>query len=372
MPRGSFTNESGRSKTRTGIDEANIWVMSSVAYTEHFNPRAAAAEDLAYLRSLPGVLAASQTDSIPFSNTGNSTDLWTNPAQQGAARSFNAIAIDERGLDALGVRLVAGRNFRSDEILPALTETNMTEFVPEVIITRAVAESLFPRENALGKNVFDGAGSPASIVGIVENFIGTAVSEVRRPDWVMLIPRAPPPDEMIYLVRTRAGSGDATLLAAETHLASSNPDRILKFVRPLQSYKNRYLMADTNMAVFLVTTIALVVLTTGVGIFGLANFNVSTRTRQIGIRRALGARKRDIWRSFMQENGLLTAIGIVIGAILGLLASEQLFRLNQLPRLSGWYLLGGAVLLVGIGQLATWLPARKAANQSPSVATRSG
>jgi putative ABC transport system permease protein len=115
---------------------------------------------------------------------------------------------------------------------------------------------------------------------------------------------------------------------------------------------------------------ALVIGVTCLGIFALATFNVSTRTKQIGTRRAVGARRRDIVRYFLVENALVTGGGVVVGCALALAVGYWLSVQYALPRLNLYYLVGGVLALWGIGQLAAWQPARRAAAVPPSVATR--
>jgi putative ABC transport system permease protein len=124
------------------------------------------------------------------------------------------------------------------------------------------------------------------------------------------------------------------------------------------------------MSIYLGTVLALIVAVTCLGIFALATFNVSTRTKQIGTRRAVGARRRDIVRYFLVENALITSTGVVVGCALALAAGYWLSLQYALPRLNLYFLVGGVLLLWAIGQLAAWQPARRAATVPPSVATR--
>ena len=101
-------------------------------------------------------------------------------------------------------------------------------------------------------------------------------------------------------------------IAAE-HLATSNPDRVIKSVRSVELYKREVFLTERITAICLVIVTVLLLAIAALGIFGLATFNVSTRTKQIGTRRAVGARKRDIIRHFLIENGLITSAGVVVG-----------------------------------------------------------
>ncbi|MBV8878096.1 MAG: FtsX-like permease family protein [Gammaproteobacteria bacterium] len=354
----------------TGIDENNILVVESAGFTPRFNQTASVQEDLAYLRAAPGVIAATATNSIPLSNGGNNDSLVTRP---GTARHgyINDIEVDEQGLDTLGVRLIAGRNFRHQEIQPALTRNDAAHFVPVIIVSRALGEYLFPQQNPLGKQVWDAFDHPATIIGVVDPVMG-AFPASDHPERVFFLPRMP--DEFIvvrYLVRTQPGERDTVARLIESHLASSNPDRVLNFVRPLSYFKNLSYLGDSSMELYLVTVTALVIAVTSLGVFALATFNVSTRTKQIGTRRAVGARRRDVVQYFMVENGLITSAGVLAGCGLALAAGYWLSVRYALPRLELYYLVGGVVLLWAIGQLAAWQPARRAASVQPSVATRS-
>jgi putative ABC transport system permease protein len=353
----------------TGIDEQNILVVQSAGFTGRFRQTASVREDLAYLRGLSGVIAATATNSIPLSSGGNSDSLVTRPEAQRTGY-INDLEIDEQGLDALGVKLVAGRNFRHDEIQPALTKNDAFRFVPQIIVSRALGEQLFPSQSPLGKQVYDAANHAATIIGVVDPVMGNFPSS-EHPDWVFFLPRLP--DEFIvvrYLVRTQPGQRDRLWRIVESHLARSNPDRVVNFVRPLTYFKNLSYLGDSTMEIYLLTVTGLVIAVTCLGVFALATFNVSTRTKQIGTRRAVGARRRDIVRYFLIENGLITSAGVVVGCALALGTGYGLSLQYALPRLNLYYLVGGVLALWAIGQLAAWQPARRAARVSPSVATR--
>src|SRR5690606_10800475 len=110
---------------------------------------------------------------------------------------------------------------------------------------------------------------------------------------------------------------------------------------------------------------------TALGIVGLASFWVQQRTKQIGVRRALGATRGQILRYFQTENFLLATIGIVIGMLLAFAINQMLMSRYALPRLPLSYLPVGALVLWLLGQVAVLGPARRAAAVPPAVATRS-
>ena len=112
----------------TGIDVANIFVVSSSGFTERYQLVPSVEEDLAYLRGVPGVVAVTTANAIPLSGSGSAQTLVTTPGKH-SSDSMNYFEINEQGLDALGVHLVAGRNFRHDEIEPPVTKNDGSRFV---------------------------------------------------------------------------------------------------------------------------------------------------------------------------------------------------------------------------------------------------
>ena len=226
--------------------------------------------------------------------------------------------MDEHELNTMGLRLIAGRNFRAEEILQPFSPAHPDAFVPQIILTKKAAESVFPKQNALGKTVYDGEGRPATVIGIVEDMLGTWPNTPQAPQSVAFFPRLP----LITASTTWCAPGQGSAMRSCAQWKRTwrppNPDRVIRSVKPLSSIKRIVYLGDRNMAIFLATVTVLLVAITSLGIFGLATFNVSTRTKQIGTRRAVGARRGDIIRYFMVENGLITTAGVVVGCALAL------------------------------------------------------
>jgi putative ABC transport system permease protein len=350
----------------TGMDDANLFALESAGFKDNFNYTASLREDLSYLRSLPGVVAATPTNSIPLSLGGRTLEIWSPPDRKGRSAEIDGFNMDEQGLKTLGARLLAGRDFRVNEVLPP-PNADMT---PQLIVTRAVAQRLFPDETALGRTVYDGLGKPGTIVGILDDMIGIGWDGLESVVQVAIFPVLSPSRDLDYLVRTAPGRRDAIMRAAEEHLSASNANRVIKNVHSLEYYKKWLYINDRAMEIFLITVTALLVAVACLGIFALATFNVSTRTKQIGTRRAVGARRIDIVRYFLVENALITTAGVVAGCLLALGVGYWLSVQYALPRLDLYYLVGGVLLLWAVSQLAAWQPARRAATVPPSVATR--
>lgn len=354
----------------TGIDDANLFVIDSSSFTSRYDYATSVREDLAYLRGLNGVIAATPTNGMPLSGSGTGSTLYKAPGHRFSdGVDAYVYQMDEQGLQTLGAHLIAGRNFRKEEILPPMRADDQMRPVRQVLVTQEMAQALFPDANALGKVTYDPFGRPITIIGVTNNIVGPwiTVDYGRR---AFFTPEQPLLYGFRYLVRTQPGRRDEIMRIAEEHLSQSDPNRVIKSVHSLELYEKATFLNERITAIAMVVVTALLLAIAALGIFGLATFNVTTRTKQIGTRRAVGARKRDIVRHFLVENGLITTSGIVVGCALALGLGYELSRQYNLPRLDLYYLVGGVLVLWVLGQLAARQPAGRAAAISPSVATR--
>jgi putative ABC transport system permease protein len=352
----------------TAIDDRNIFVVASTGFTKDYDPLAATREDLAYLRSVPGIVGATPVNAIPLSGGGSATNLNDVPRQPAKGKNGNYFMIDEQGLNTLGLKLIAGRAFNANDVLPPTKSVQQLQ-TSQILVSKAMADALFPKGDALGKTVYEVDDRPMTIIGITDSMLGSWVWS-DHPNWVFFTPQIPSGNDIRYLVRAEPGRRDALMRVVEEHLTKSNPGRSINYVRTLEIYKERSYLSDRNMGIFLASVTTLLLAITSLGIFGLATFNVSTRTKQIGTRRAVGARRGDIVRYFLVENWLITSAGVVVGCLMGLGVGYWLSSEYQLPRIDLYYLVLGALALWVIGLMAAWQPARKAAKVSPALAAR--
>jgi putative ABC transport system permease protein len=354
----------------TGFDVESTFAIASAGFAHDFDFQANLDADLAYLRSVPGVIAATASNSVPMLGQGGSSmTLATKPNDELHGLLGRTFEVDEQGLAALGVQLIAGRDFRATEIMPS-AESVTANVPPQIIITQSLAKALFPDGSALGKTVYDPSDVTATIIGIIAGLRDVA-SDRAQSEWAIIMPRRPTgPLANNYIVRTQPGRRDAVMRVVEEHILASNPTRMVAWIRSLGDIQRRTFIADRSMGIVLSIVTVLLLVVTAIGIFGLATFNVSTRTRQIGTRRALGARRLDIIRFFMLENWLISTAAFVIGCPLALAAGYWLSREYALPRLNLAYLVGGVLALWILGLIAVFQPAKRAAAVSPAEATR--
>jgi putative ABC transport system permease protein len=351
-----------------GFDTRDTFVISVAPLSKQFNIASAEREDLTYLRALPDVAAATVTNGRPLTNDGTSTELGRTADVSGALARTSMLPMDEQGLHALGVPLVAGRDFRPEEIV-ADSATTAPQHGSEIIVTESLARALFPHGQALGGTVYEYSNEPLTIIGIARDFMGP---QMGNPAYNVFIEPAASGDYGFYelLVRARPGRRDAVLSVAKQHIAAAHPDGAVEFSQTLADAQRDLDAGNRNMAIFLCAVTAAMLAVCCLGLFGLTAFNVSSRTKQIGVRRAVGARKRDIVAYFLAESALILGAGAVLGSVLALALGQWLSDHYGEPRLDLPYVAASIVTLWAVGQLAAWQPARRAAAVPPSVATR--
>jgi len=357
----------------SGIDEANTFAVVSQSFSQYDNEKMKVLidEDLAIIRGLPGVRDAVATNSYPLRQGGWSMALQTVPGNQTADSVGSAIYfVDEHGVETFASNIIDGKNFTPDQITWQSEDANT--WPAYGIITEALGKKLFPEEQGsfVGKSFYINDNDPVNIVGVVERLQAPweGWSGVEQS---MLVPQRRTSEFQRYLVRTEPGYRDELMPQIEELLTTSNKDRLIREAKTMDEVRKLAYLGDTAMIKILAFVVGLLTIITGLGIVGLASFNVSRRTRQIGIRRALGATKPSIVRYFMVENFIVSTVGLIIGGILSValnIAMVEAFSLEPLA----WYVIPVAMLaLWTVGQVAVAGPARKASNITPAIATRS-
>ena len=352
-----------------GIDVDNVIVTYVRGFGEDFDVVSSITNDLDLIRSIPGVVATTVSNQIPLSGSGSGTRLRTVPDETADAVNTTRYRWDENGLDALGVQLSRGRNFTPEEIdvvMPTIDPATPAS----VLVTQALANDLFGEEDALGKAVFWSDMSQSTIVGIIGHMHGSWVNWSKFNNSVIQ-PGMQADTTNKYVTRVEPGMRDALIPLIEKQLGESNRRRVVKSVRSLQDIAARSYRRDFAMVTILSVVMTLLIGLTALVIVGLSSFHVTQRRKQIGTRRALGARRIDIIKQFMFENWLITTAGAVLGVLLTVGVAYWLEVSFSLTRLDWRYLPVGIVTLWVLSSLAVVEPARRAASVSPAVATRS-
>jgi putative ABC transport system permease protein len=353
----------------SGIDEDNIFYISSIGFTPQFDFRDSVTADLEMIRNLPGVVDAIATNTVPLQGGGWSSGLQTEPGDDIDGTGVAIYFTDEHGLDTFGVNLVAGRNFLATEIEWA--ESTSNRWPPAGIITQETASTLFPDtpDDVLGKTVYVSNDQPVRIVGVIER-MQAAWKSWEGVERAMLVPMYRDIGGSRYVIRTEAGYRDRLMPQVEELLAASNNDRIIRGLTSMTETRERSYLTDSAMIKLLVFIVSLLTAITGLGIVGLASFSVARRTRQIGTRRALGASRPAILRYFMVENFMISSVGIFTGALLAVGMNIWMVQTFDLTPIA-WYIIPIAMAVLWmVGQAAVYGPARRASRVPPAVATR--
>ncbi|KWV16715.1 ABC transporter permease [Xanthomonas translucens] len=359
----------------SGIAESELVTISLGGIGQQVNAAARTREDLAALRAVPGVRNATVLNQVPFVHYSWNTSLALTPDQERPTLNAAQYMAEEGTLQTLGLQLVAGRDFTPDEYLDleiAQTDRDAQKKGTAIILNRATAEKMFPGQNALGKTLYTGP-IPVRVVGIVDTLARpAATSGLAEIDYAMLLPLRLNYTKGLYVLRvTDPARRQEVLTAATAALMKVDNSRLVLKQQTYAEIRDDYFQGDRAMVWLLGAVCIALLIVTALGIVGLASFWVQQRTRQIGIRRALGATRGQILRYFQTENFLLASTGIVLGMLLAYAINQWLMGKYELPRLPLYYLPFGALTLWLLGQIAVFAPARRAAAVPPAVATRS-
>ena len=349
----------------TGDDKASIDKLDAMQRT-----------DVQTLRNLPDVESVISINTLPLTNSTWSGGIGLKPAQEHSTAHAAYYFSDEQATKTLGLRLIAGRNFTTADV----THMGMRgqNVPPIVIITKPLADKLFPNGGAVGKTIYIDRNTPSTIIGVIARMQTPSVDS-----WVkdfaynsVLIPTRLDGNFSRYAVRAKPGRMDAAMKEARTALFAANPMRVIgdeennNGVKPFADIRARAYRADRGMAILMGVICLILLGVTGAGIVGLTSFWVGQRHKQIGVRRALGARKVDILRYFQTENLMIAGVGAIAGIILAVGLNLWLMHRFEMDRMPVLYVLAGVAVVLVLGQAAVFAPARRAANVPPVVATR--
>lgn len=378
LPTGIAENQLSVIHSRFIGNDADPWAVQHKADLEQAD-WAQHEVDLAALRAIPGVESAVEVRfALPLDT--NNESFGTCPSQQALDQAMQSMSIHGTGcvdvdvydgspglIATLGLHLIAGRDFKPDEYV-----LGHKKEPPVAIISSALAQHLFPGQNALGKELYVGKRI-IRVVGIVGTLLAPNLPGGGKDYDTMIWPQLAESTGVYYVMRSAPQDRARILKAAEATLLKLGPGRYInpKYVETYSQIRAKYFQRDTTMIGLLIASALGLLFVTALGIAGLANFWVGQRTRSIGIRRAVGATRGDILRYFQTENFLVVAGGVVLGVLLAIGLNLLLMHYYQLTRLPLWYLAVGVVALWLLGQLAVLAPALRAANVPPVVATRS-
>jgi putative ABC transport system permease protein len=361
----------------SGVDEANVFVIDNQwagdMSTQQIDAQVRA--DLATLRQLPAVRDAAPSNGYPLRGGGWDNYVTMTPDQIKPTTDSAVYLGDEHLLDALGLRLIAGRNFRPDEVVSKGTQQSITP--PVVIVSKALADRVFPGGSALGKSFYAMGETPSTIIGIVGRMHRPGTTSWNKPYagqsliWPL---RLVDVQGLYYIVRAKPGQLADAMREAPKALYGQSRMRIIDSKDGIRDYaeiRHRAYDSDRGMAILMGVISVVLLAITAAGIVGLTSFWVGQRRKQIGVRRALGATRHDILGYFLTENFLISLAGAVLGIVLAVVFNLWMVTRFEMDRMSMAYVGIGVLVLLLLGQCATLAPAVRASRVSPIEATRS-
>lgn len=324
---------------------------------------------LAQIRNLPGVQSASAAFPLPLSadDVKTSFDVEGQPRKESARPVTTLHVVDNDYFHALGIPLLRGRAFDAHDDDPQAT--------PVVVISEDLAKQVFPGVDPIGKriqpNISSGnAAAPMRrVVGVVGDVKAEGLSAPAIPESYVpyaQLPFAP----MSVLVRTVLGP-EGMVPTLTKQVQSLDKDLPLLNVKPLEQYVDDSIAGTKFEAILLGIFAGLAFLLTAIGLFGVISYTTVRRTRELGIRLALGAERREIVGLVVTSGlwlaGLGTAIGLAAALLLSRFMASLLYGISATDPLTFAVV---AIALVGTAALASYIPARRAARIDPMAALR--
>ncbi len=309
-----------------------------------------------------GVISAALARDTPFRVASSRTVLLQGQdnAVAGQGRSTLTSVVSPGYFQTLGIPLLRGRDFR-------VTDTKNS---PRVAVVNATAAAAYwPGQDAVGQHIsFAGEGLPVEVVGVVRTANYQAIAEQPQAMVYLSLVQYYFPTAVLY-VRT---AGDPEAIAGTVRREVQTLDRnLLLQVESLETSIRELLWAQRLSAGVLAVFGGLALLLATIGIYGVISYSVRQRTREIGVRLALGATVGDVRAMILREGVRLVAIGVASGGAVSLAAAgsvgSMLFIKNPRDVLT-FTLVPAALVLVGV--LACWIPVIRAAHIDPSVALR--
>jgi predicted permease len=314
--------------------------------------------------AVPGVTAVGYIDQMPLGVGGSDSDVFTDsttdfrPTNQAA--DAMCYRVSPGYLEAAGTRLLAGRN---------LTLQDDKNSPGAALVNRQFAIKVFGSvDKAIGGHFKYWSGKRAEVVGVVEDGKYRTLTEDQKPAMFFSFLQLPSSGTALLVRSTRDPEEMAKAL-----------DRTMHGLDPGLPFVVKTWNQEMSSALFAarVATVALGVLgmlgavLAVTGIFGMASYTVSKRLRELGIRMALGARRKEVLRAALGRAFVLLSVGSIAGLVLGLLATKVLSHIVYQASPNDPLVLGGVVItMLALGLAASWIPAQRALAVNPIILLR--
>ena len=317
------------------------------------------------LTSLPGVESVSYGQVMPFSGSRSVSSLFVEGRQPmpNEDMAFDQSVVGPHYHESMGIKIVEGRGF---------TELDRDGAPKVVIINEALARKLFPGEKALGKRVTLKTNSPGmEIVGITLDVKHHDLTEAPVPHFDLPALQRGYNSYTNFVLRTNS-SATGMISSVRSELLSLDPTLDLRDISSESSQIDGTLAA-TRLASTLIGVFGIVALVlASLGLYGVMSWMVGRRTREVGIRIALGAQRQNVILLVLRQGMTLTLLGVVLGLGAALLATRWIDtqQLYEVTATDPYSFISIAILLTVVSLLACYVPARRATKVDPLVALR--
>jgi predicted permease len=328
------------------------------------------------LENLPGIEAAAAVGNLPM--TGDDTAAPISVEGRPVSKTQYDLPIGllypttPDYLQVMKIPLLRGRFINEHD--------NLTS-QPVMVIDETTARTLFPNEDPIGKRIVVGTGRPSQIIGVVAHVKHSGLDDdvTARFHLQLYYPVVQLPDAFLkftvsggemFILRTRSNPL-AVIDAVRNEIRSADADDVVSSIRAMDEIVAGTLASRRFLLTLLGTFAGIALLLASVGIYGVISYSVSQRTREIGIRMALGAKPGDILRSVVGQGALLSMAGIALGIIASVFLtrfmSGLLFGVGKTDPLT---FSGVAIALTVVAVAASFLPALRGAKADPLSALR--
>jgi putative ABC transport system permease protein len=342
------------------------WQMNIPQHLSNANDRLAFYRDFfARMEALPGVVSVGGTTRVPLGSTSVTTSVQIEgrpvPAAELPEVQFRRAM--HNYFEAMGIPIRRGRNFDPNDGPTA---------PPVAVINETMARRLFPNQEPLGQHVRTGpapTGTWTTIVGVIGDIRHGGLEEVPQPEMYINYLQGPPVSPFIVLRTT----GDPALLAETVRAEARRIDKNLPLydMRTMSTLRSEAVSTRRFVLLIVGAFGALALGLAAIGVYGVMSLIVSERTREVGVRLALGAEPSQLLRMIVMQAAKLAGIGVVIGVIVALplapLLDSQLYGIQSFDPMT---FISVPVVLLVVAALAAVVPARKAMRIDPLAALR--
>jgi predicted permease len=313
------------------------------------------------VRARPEVEAASFAQVVLLSGSSSIYSVRAAPGEPAVGAGQNAV--EAAYFETMRIPLLAGRG---------ITDADRDGAARAAVINETLAGRLWPGADPLGRRYLQGSNE-YEVVGVVRDGLYVSVGEEPEP-FAFIAAAQHPSLQRVLHVRLRPGAGTAAAIAGlRTELAALDPDVALDDAMPMAAMVDRMLLPQRYAALLIGLFGVLGLILAGIGVYGVLAFHVAQRTRELGIRMALGAARSDVVRLVLGRTAVLAAAGIGIGLVLAAAVTRFLRGLLYgVGPLDPTTFIGVVLLLGAVALVASWLPARRAVRIAPTEALRAG